>query len=95
MSNQNWISDTADQLAQLYEKKFGGKESGRYRMAAKTLRQFAKRKRLYEADVQALARELLERGFVLIDMDTFFVVVSANSFVNYRRASEQSLGQVH
>ena len=28
---------------------------------------------------------------VLIDMDSFFVVMAANSFVNYRRLNEEML----
>jgi len=28
---------------------------------------------------------------LLIDMDTFYVVLSANAFVNYRRANEDLL----
>lgn len=95
MDTANWIPSTADLLAKLYDKKFGGKDNGRYRISAKTLRQSAKRRRLFEDDIQALSRELFERGFVLIDMDSFYVVLSANSFVNYRRANEQCLGQIH
>lgn len=95
MTYVDWIPQAADQMAELYKKRFGGKDSGRYRISVKTLRQSAKQRRLYEDDIRALSREMLERGFVLIDMDTFFVVMSANSFVNYRRANEQSLGQIH
>jgi len=95
MKDENWIEQAADQLARLYDKKFGGKDSGRYRIAAKTLRQSTKRRRLYEDDIRALSRELLERGFVLVDMDTFYVVLSANTFVNYRRANEQCLERMH
>ena len=79
----------ADTLARLYSEKFGGKESGRYRVAAKAIRAAAGRRRLYEDDVRALTRAMVERGYVLIDMDSFFVVMSANSFVNYRRANDQ------
>jgi hypothetical protein len=39
--------------------------------------------------VQAIQRALVERGYVLIDMDSFYVVMSANSFVNTRRANEE------
>lgn len=85
------ITHAADRLAELYEKAFGGKRSGRYRIPAKLVRELMKRKRLYEDDVQALGRALLERGFVLVDMDTFYVVLSANAFVNYRRANEDML----
>ena len=85
----------ADTLARLYAEKFGGKDSGRYRVAAKALRDAAGRRRLYEEDVRNLTRAMYERGFVLIDMDSFFVVMSANSFVNYRRANDHCLRDRH
>ncbi len=81
----------ADQLAALYSKPFGGKDNGRYRVSAKLVRELAGRRRLYEDDIRELSRAMLERGFVLIDMDSFFVVMSANTFVNYRRANEECL----
>ncbi len=91
MTESNWINPTAEKLAQLYDCKFGGKDNGRYRIAAKLVRAIAGRRRLYEDDVRALTRALLERGFVLIDLDSFFVVMSANAFVNYRRANDDIL----
>lgn len=81
----------AERLCAFYEREFGGKRSGRYRISAKLMRELAGRRRLYEDDTRMIARALLERGFVLIDMDVFFVVMSANAFVNYRRANEDLL----
>lgn len=84
----------AERLCQIYDEPFGGKKSGRYRIAAKLVRELANRRRIYEDDVRELARELLERGYVLIDMDSFYVVMSANTFVNYRRANEVCISVV-
>lgn len=86
-----WTSRVAERLAALHEKDFGGKKSGRYRIPAKLVRQLAKRRRLYEADIRDLARELFERGYILIDMESFYIVMSANAFVNYRRANDDCL----
>ena len=86
-----WIGSTADRLCALYDKEFGGKKSGRYRIPAKLLREFAGRRRLYEDDILNLGRALVERGYILIDMDSFYVVMSANTFINYRRANEDLL----
>lgn len=86
-----WIVSAADRLAALYDEGFGGKPNGRYRIPAKLVREIAGRRRLYERDVQDLTRALFERGYVLIDMDSFYVVMSANAFVNYRRVSEERL----
>ena len=83
----------ARQLATLYERPFGGKDKGRYRIAMKLMRRLTGRRRLYEDDIRAISRALLECGYVLIDMDTFFVVMSANAFVNYRRSNEDCIGQ--
>ncbi|HBG98819.1 MAG TPA: hypothetical protein DDY29_08880 [Rhodobacteraceae bacterium] len=91
MSESEWISSAADRLARLHGCRFGGKANGRYRIAAKLIRQLAGRRRLYEEDVRDLARALFERGYVLIDLDSFFVVMSANAFVNYRRANDDML----
>lgn len=91
MIDQTDFSAAADRLAAFYAEPFGGKRSGRYRISASLLRQLLGRKRLYEDDVQILARTLAERGYVLVDMDSFFVVMAANTFVNYRRANEDCL----
>ncbi|MEQ8778354.1 MAG: hypothetical protein RIE06_01735 [Roseibium album] len=86
--------DVAKLLAKLYDEEFGGKTSGRYRVPQKLLREMLGRKRLYETDVSSLSRAVFEEGFVLIDMDSFYVVMSANSFVNYRRVGKEDLGLV-
>jgi len=82
------LSSIADRLVALYALQFGGKVNGRYRISSKLVKKLAGRRRLYEDDINALGRAMLERGYVLIDMDSFFVVTSANSFVNYRRVNE-------
>ncbi len=85
------IAEVAIRLAALYDQPFGSKDAGRYRISSKLVRQMAGRRRLYEDDVRNLTRAMLEIGYVLIDMDTFYVVMSANTFVNYRRANEDCL----
>ena len=44
-----------------------------------------------EEDIRDLGRGLFERGNVLIDMETFYIVMRANAFVNYRWANEECL----
>lgn len=89
--NARDLDSVADRLVDLYGRSFGGKSSGRYRIAAKLMRSLAGRRRLYEDDVRLLTRAMLERGYVLIDMENYFVVLSANTFSNYRRANEDGL----
>lgn len=81
----------AERLAELYVQEFGGKQSGRYRISTKHVRALLGRRRVYEDDVESLRRALFERGFVLLDLDTFFVVLSAKTFVNYRRVNDEIL----
>lgn len=81
----------AGELARLYDVGFGGKERGRYRISAKHLQKLAKRRRLYPEDVQVIGRALFERGFVLLDMEGFFVVLSQKTFASYRRVNEAAL----
>lgn len=84
------MDSVADRLCALYDQPFGGKGSGRYRISTKLVRTLAERRRLYESDVRELSHAMLERGYVLVDMDSFFVVLSANTFTNYRRANEET-----
>ncbi len=82
---------TAARLADFYSQEFGGKPSGRYRIPEKLLKEMMGRKRLYPEDRTAISRALFELGYVLIDIDSFFVVMSSNAFVNYRRVSKEAL----
>ena len=81
---------TAKKLADLYADDFGGKPSGCYRISRKLICDIAGQRRLYQEDVTSLTRSLLEHGFVLNDMESFFVVMSANAFVNYRRTGKET-----
>ncbi|WP_219929228.1 hypothetical protein [Albidovulum aquaemixtae] len=89
--NSEAIDKTADTLAAMYVASFGGKASGRYRIARKLICGLMGRRRLYAEDVQELTRAVFERGYLLIDMESFFAVLSANAFVNYRRANRDCL----
>jgi len=91
MNDQLDFNGVADRLVVLYGQPFGGKKSGRYRISTRLLRQMFGCRRLYEDDVRMLTRALAQQGYVLVDMDTFFVVMAANTFVNYRRVNEDSL----
>lgn len=83
----------ARRLAELHERGFGGKVRGRYRISMKYLRRLSGRSRLYPEDVGAIARELYQRGFILIDLESFFVVLSQRTFASYRRVNADSLSE--
>ncbi len=81
----------AQHLANLYRKSFGGKENGRFRISSKQVKELLGKKRIYADDIEQLTRAVLEQGYVLIDMESFFVLLSAKTFVNYRRVSAEAL----
>ena len=45
-------------------------------------------RRVYPETILAVTRALYERGYVLVDMETFFVVLSQRTFSSYRRAND-------
>ncbi len=81
----------ADRLAELYEEDFGGKQRGRFRISMKHMRLLTGRKRVPPSIVRKVSEELFELGYVLIDMETFFVVLAQRTFTSYRRVSDQCL----
>lgn len=81
----------AEQLAALYETPFGGKDRGRFRVSMKLMCELAGRRRLYAEDVRAIARELFELGYVIIDMGTYFAVLSQSTLRSYRRINADLL----
>lgn len=78
----------ADELARLYDVPFGGKDRGRYRISVKHLERLTRRRRIYPEERLAIARALFERGFVMLDMESYFVVLSQKTFASYRRVNE-------
>jgi hypothetical protein len=91
MTQTDSIESVADRLAALYGAEFGGKPKGRYRVSTKLVRSLWGRKRLYEDDIDALTRAMFERGFILVSLEGFLVVLGANAFVNYRRVNEEAI----
>lgn len=81
----------AKQLAALYEAPFGGKDRGRFRISMKLMCELAGRRRLYAEDVRAIGRELFELGYVIIDMETYFAVLSQRTLRSYRRINADLL----
>jgi len=85
------LEEIAQHLAGLYDKPFGGKEKGRYRVSPKMLRKIADRARLSDNFITKLIDELFEIGFVLLDLESYYVVTSVRTFTSYRRLGETSL----
>ncbi len=81
-------------LCDLYERSFGGKDRGRYRISRKLLRKLAGRERLPDELMRDLTDELFERGFILVDMESFFVLLEQRLFHNYRRVPESAVNEL-
>ena len=81
----------AERLAALYERQFGGKERGRYRISMKQMRAITGRKRVPGEVIRSISEELFELGYVMIDLETFFVVLAQGTFRSYRRVSDNTL----
>ncbi len=78
----------ACRLVGFYQTSFGGKALGRYRISMKNLRELAGQKRMYPDEIADIARELYQKGYILIDMETFFVVINQKTFSSYRRVND-------
>lgn len=78
----------AKHLADIYQDPFGGKHNGRYRISMKHLRQIAGCRRIFQEDLAQISKEMYQMGYSLIDMESFFVVISHKTFVHYRRYSD-------
>lgn len=80
--------DVRARLVALYEHPFAGKPRGRYRISMKLMRQLFGVKRLWPEQIEALRRSLYEMGYLLIDLETYFIIVNQQTFASYRRANE-------
>ena len=81
----------AETLAELYEWRFGGKDRGRFRVSMKHMQALTGRKRVPEKMRRRIAEELYELGYVLIDLESFFVVLAQRTFSSYRRVTDDAL----
>ena len=81
----------AERLVAFYEVFFGGKLRGRYRFSMKQMRALTGRKRVPAQVVRDIAEEVYELGYVLIDLETYFVVLAQATFRSYRRVSDNCM----
>jgi hypothetical protein len=80
--------DVRTRLVALYEHPFAGKPRGRYRISMKLMRQLMGVRRVWPEQIEELRRSLYEMGYLLIDLETYFIVVSQQTFASYRRVNE-------
>jgi hypothetical protein len=84
----------AETLVRMYDCEFGGKVRGRFRVSMKHMRKLAGRRRVHEELLRQIADQLYELGFVLIDLETYFVVVSQTTFRGYRRVNDAIINDI-
>ncbi len=85
------VTKIVRQLAELYRTPLGGKARGRFRISMKLLRKCAGRKRLFSDEIEEIRREFYQQGYILIDMETSFALLSQSIFRNYCRVTEPML----
>lgn len=90
-SQRDMVDALAQRLAELYETPFAGKERGRYRLSMKHLRRLIGQRRVYPETIAALTRALYERGYVLVDMESYFAILSQRTFSSYRRVNDSAI----
>ena len=91
IAQQPNAANVARQLAELYQVEFGGKGRGRFRISMKHMRMLTGRRRVGGDLVAAIAEELFELGYVMVDLETYFVVLAQSTFRNYRRVNDACL----
>lgn len=71
-------------IKRIYDREFGGKNRGRFKIARSTLRQLAQRRRLDDIAIEEIKDAALELGFIMADLGDYFAVVDHKVMMNYR-----------
>jgi len=74
----------AQKLSAIYERSFGGKNRGRYKISRVKLRQLSGRKRLEDSTIDKIINISYEMGYVVVDLGDYFAVVEEGVMNNYR-----------
>jgi hypothetical protein len=81
-------------LVRLFGERFGGATAGKFRISRKFLRQLAGRRKLSDGYFVQLAEEMFEAGFVFVDCESYFIVLSQKQFASYRRVTAAAVNKV-
>ena len=80
-------------LKALYDRPFGGKDRGRYKISRRRLRRLSGRKRLEDTILQRIIDEAYEQGLIMMDLGDDFAVVEESVMQNYRTVPLPVLSQ--
>jgi len=86
--------EVAALLIRLFGERFGGVSTGRFRISRKYLRKLAGRRKLPDKYLRALADEVFEFGYVLVDCESYSIVLSQKQFSSYRRVTDAAANKV-
>jgi hypothetical protein len=89
------LETLVDELVDLYDRPFGGKVRGRFRVSTKLLCDYLGKRRLWPDEIEAIGRVLYQRGYVSVDMGSYLVILSHKTFTNYRRVNEAAFDNQH
>ncbi len=88
------VAAAAESLIALHGMDFAGKKPGKFRISRKFLREITGRRRLPEWYIQALSDSLFEQGYVLIDLESYLVVIKTAAFNSTRRVTSTAIDDV-
>jgi hypothetical protein len=88
------VHHAAEALVELYGMDFAGKRPGKYRISRRFLRDLTGRRRLPEWYIRELFDVLFEEGYVLIDLESYLVVIKQTAFASTRRVTVAAIADV-
>ena len=94
LSDRRSPLELADLLIHLFDERFGGAASGKFRISRKFLRKLAGRRKLPDSYLLAVAEEVFEAGFVFVDCESYSIVLSQRQFGSYRRVTSIAANKV-
>jgi|GEM_PF-1537508 len=86
--------DMATILAEIYEKKFGGKARGRYQITRSAFTELSGRRRLKDSFVYKVIDACFDEGYILIDLGNNFVVIDLAVTENYRKVPKSIVKEI-
>ena len=86
-------ADVAKDLADIYEKTFGGKKRGRYKISRGSLCSLSSRKRLEDSIIDKITDAAYDIGYIIVNIGEYFAVVEEGVMLNYRPVPKSVLSE--
>lgn len=91
LTQRRSADEVAKILISLHDRQFRSRRTGKYRISRSALRAVCGRHKLTERFLEEIETELFERGYVLVDLETYFAVMNQKLFDSFRRASSATV----